>query len=543
MAFDKSIQSLHYLVVDDFANVRKSIRSMLGQLGAANVHEAGNALQAKTILKDIPCDIVICDYNLGAGQDGQQLLEELRANGTVKYTTQWVMVTAETSKDMVMGAVETHPDDYLAKPFAFDTFKHRLEKWVKRLEDLYPLLTAMDHKKDDEILAACDSVATTHPRHRAWARKVQVSTLIGQNKLEEAEAVLNELLAKRPQDWAIFEKARIQMKRKEFKKAKPLLEEVLTANPNHVEAYDNLATCYLNEGQEEAAQRALMNATRVSPRNLQRQVRLGELARKHHDYNIAAKAYKEVLTLATNTRHENPGHFIRLADTLNTMASKGSEGDQRRASKSALDVARRMMDRYPEVLPVQLKGRLVMCESLDIQGMESARDGELKKVFDMSMRHVEDLKPEMAMEVAKTFYQYDKQRLGDDYVDALRRQHKDDISIQQQLFMLQSEPLSESSKQRAGELNHQGNSHYRDGDFDSALKYFGKALDHSPRHPGLILNMVQAHMKLFQADHNAKHLQSMERYLDRLLYLPPDHSQQERFQALMVRFKALKQEK
>ncbi|MFC3853449.1 response regulator [Salinispirillum marinum] len=539
MVFKKSIHTMHYLIVDDFANVRKSIRSMLAQLGAGNVYEAADALQAKTILRERPCDIVICDYNLGDGQNGQQLLEEMRATGQVKFTTLWVMVTAETSKDMVMGAVETHPDDYLAKPFAFDAFKHRLDKWVKRLEALYPLLMAMDKQDDELILAACQQVINDQPRHRAWARKIQISTLIRQNKLDEAEKELNDLLAKRPQDWAIFEKARIQMLRKAFDKARPLLQEVLTANPNHVEAYDALATCYLQEGKTGAATEALTNATRVSPRNLKRQFRLGELARQQNDYTTAAKAFKEVLTLAANTRHENPAHYVRLADTFNTLAVQGTDSEQRRASKGAIEIARRMMDRYPDALPVQLKGRIVMAESLDIQGMESARDGELKKAHDMSMRHLAQIKPELAMDVARALYQYDKQQLGDAFVESIRQHHRDDVGVQQQLFMLQSEPVSEKAKERAAELNKEGNQRYRDENYEDALKFFERALEHSPRHPGLILNMVQAHMKLYQKDKETHHLATIERYMERLKFLPPDHYQAERYNAIKARVNAL----
>ena len=61
-------------------------------------------------------DIVLCDYNLGAGQDGQQLLEELRYRHKLKNTSLFVMITAESSRDMVLGALEYLPDDYLTKP-------------------------------------------------------------------------------------------------------------------------------------------------------------------------------------------------------------------------------------------------------------------------------------------------------------------------------------------------------------------------------------------------------------------------------------------
>ncbi|MEX0584739.1 MAG: response regulator, partial [Natronospirillum sp.] len=210
---DTPLHKMTYLIVDDFPSARKSVRGMLGQLGVENIFEAGTAAQVKKLLKDRHFDIVICDFNLGVGQDGQQLLEEMRTTKAITHLTQWVIVTAETSKDMVMGAVEFQPDDYLAKPFAFDTFKLRLDKWVRRINDLAPFLTALDKEDSATIVATAQSVIDHQPRYRAWARRMLVSTWIENNELDTAETYLNEILQKRQQDWAMFELARIQMRR------------------------------------------------------------------------------------------------------------------------------------------------------------------------------------------------------------------------------------------------------------------------------------------------------------------------------------------
>lgn len=537
----KPLYRMSFLVVDDFPSARKSVRTMLNQLGVESIFEAPNAAQAKKLLKDRHFDMVICDFNLGPGQDGQQLLEEMRTTQAITRMTQWVIITAETSRDMVMGAVEYQPDDYLAKPFAYDTFKLRLEKLVKRMYALQPLLTAMDSDDHDSLVSACEDIIDTQPRYRAWARKVLINALIQQQQLTRAEQLLDEVLEKRQQDWALYEKARIQMHNGRYNPAIALLMEVVNTNPNNVAAYDSLAECYQKLGQHDKAQEALLNAVRVSPRKLERQRKLAEISRDQHDFVIATRAYREALTLASNTRHDTPVNYINLAETLNTAARRGADKDLRNASRQAQQVAQRMTQRFPEKVPLQIKGRLIQAESLDIQGLEAPRDNELDKVFDLSMRNIESIRQPLALEIANDFYRFEKQDQGDQWIDALRRQHETDKPFQQQLLILQSEPVSERSRKRAAVHNKAGNEAYRTGDFRNALKHFTRALEYSPRHPGLILNIVQSYFKLHQDEPEAEHIYNMEHYLRRLHYLPEDHYQHERYQALRKRLEHLKE--
>ncbi len=86
-------------------------------------------------------DVVLCDYNLGEGMDGQQVLEEAKHRRLVGYATVFVMITAENTMEMVMGAMEYKPDDYLTKPFNKELLKSRLEKLVARKRDLVPVQT------------------------------------------------------------------------------------------------------------------------------------------------------------------------------------------------------------------------------------------------------------------------------------------------------------------------------------------------------------------------------------------------------------------
>ena len=134
------LASKSYLVIDDFADMRSMLRSMLVAYGVTNIEMAGNGKDAIKMLAKKTYDVVLCDYNLGEGKDGQQLLEEGKDKGLIPYSTAFLMITAENTMEMVMGAVEYLPDDYLSKPFNKDMLRSRLEKVIVRKDDLHGIV-------------------------------------------------------------------------------------------------------------------------------------------------------------------------------------------------------------------------------------------------------------------------------------------------------------------------------------------------------------------------------------------------------------------
>ena len=66
------------LIIDDHPGMRSSMRAILSAFGVVFVEMASTANEAIRRLQAKPFDIIICDYFLGDGSDGQQLLEQMR---------------------------------------------------------------------------------------------------------------------------------------------------------------------------------------------------------------------------------------------------------------------------------------------------------------------------------------------------------------------------------------------------------------------------------------------------------------------------------
>ena len=75
---------LSYLIIDDFESFRLSMREMLRSCGAEKIETSAKAFPAIQFCAYNHVDVVLCDYNLGEGKNGQHILEELRHKKLMK---------------------------------------------------------------------------------------------------------------------------------------------------------------------------------------------------------------------------------------------------------------------------------------------------------------------------------------------------------------------------------------------------------------------------------------------------------------------------
>ena len=113
----RPVSSFKVLVIDDQQQMRQIIRESLYRLGIRNVVMAGNAREALKAMQVENVDVVLSDYNLGEGTDGQQLLEVARSTKVLNPTAPWIFITANSLRTDVLAAGDFTPDGYIVKPF------------------------------------------------------------------------------------------------------------------------------------------------------------------------------------------------------------------------------------------------------------------------------------------------------------------------------------------------------------------------------------------------------------------------------------------
>ncbi|AST70532.1 two-component system response regulator [Kosakonia cowanii] len=124
-------KNLRFLVVDDFATMRRIVRNLLKDLGFNRVEEAEDGLDALNKLRDDAFDFVISDWNM-PNMDGLQLLTEIRNDANLK-TMPVLMVTAEAKKENIIAAAQAGASGYVVKPFTAATLEEKLNKIFEKI--------------------------------------------------------------------------------------------------------------------------------------------------------------------------------------------------------------------------------------------------------------------------------------------------------------------------------------------------------------------------------------------------------------------------
>jgi two-component system chemotaxis response regulator CheY len=117
---------MKFLVVDDFATIRRIVKGVLNELGYSNVTEADDGSTALPLLRDGTFDFLITDWNM-PGMPGLDLLKAVRANPKLAKMPV-LMLTAEAKRDQIVEAAQAGVNGYIIKPFTADVLKKKLAK-------------------------------------------------------------------------------------------------------------------------------------------------------------------------------------------------------------------------------------------------------------------------------------------------------------------------------------------------------------------------------------------------------------------------------
>jgi two-component system chemotaxis response regulator CheY len=124
-------KDINFLVVDDFATMRKVLRNLLKQSGHENVVEAEDGLSALQIIKTQTIDFIISDWHM-PNMTGLDLLKSVRADKDVSDTP-FLMVTAETLPDNMISAVRAGVSSYIVKPFTAEVLSEKIAKIMEKM--------------------------------------------------------------------------------------------------------------------------------------------------------------------------------------------------------------------------------------------------------------------------------------------------------------------------------------------------------------------------------------------------------------------------
>lgn len=116
------------LLVDDSKTMRNIQRAVLTELGATEIVEAGDGLEALDRLESFKPDLALVDGAM-PNMDG---LSFVRAFREKDRSTPVIMVTTESERSRVVEAIKAGVDNYVVKPFTPDLLAQRVSETMKK---------------------------------------------------------------------------------------------------------------------------------------------------------------------------------------------------------------------------------------------------------------------------------------------------------------------------------------------------------------------------------------------------------------------------
>ena len=331
--------TLRAMVVDDYPGMRSALKMTLSNFGITKIDLASNAAEVIFKVGNGRYDVILCDFNLGEGRDGQQLLEELRHRGLINLDTVFIMVTAESVYEKVVATAELAPDDYMIKPFSAEVMRNRLDGiLMKKLA----FAKAYRHYEANELeaaIAASDELIRAYPKYVVDALRFKGEILNAMGRFEEAEALYKQVINMRAIPWARLGLAKALHLQKKEEDAEELLRDVLEKAPEMVSAYDLLADVRLAKKDVSGAQDALLKGVSISGKTVRRQQKLGAVAQENGDLDTARTAFATVLDKGQHSVFVSPTDFGNLCRVQVEQGDVNAAMETLRRGKSTLQAS------------------------------------------------------------------------------------------------------------------------------------------------------------------------------------------------------------
>ena len=479
------------LVIDDFPEIRGSLTRTLKTFGASSVETAADGEEAIKLCKKKKFDIVLCDYNLGAGKDGQQILEEVRFLRVLLMTSLFVMITGESSREMVLGALECQPDDYITKPYTQASLKVRLDKAIMRHEAMIHIKTAISKGKYQDALDFCNEMIRTGSRYSPDCLKMKGQLHFLLKQMKEAQQIYESVLDKKPVMWAKLGMCKTLLAMDKFDAAQDMLEEIIDEDDRYIEAHDMLTEIHTKKKDLISAQKATENATAISPKSVLRHRKLAELAERNNDDDTTLKSYQQSIKWGFNSCHESEQDYFNYARKVSEVTQGDSSSSSKLMAKQANNFLDRARKRYASRPEVTAQAQMVETQLLLAQGKEQKAKESAQKA--RSMYNDLPAPPiDTSLEFARTLHAMDEEQDARELLTRLAARHSGDEAILQIIDGITGEPISDAGKKVASKLTKDGIGSYEHKDYISAINVFKEALNNYPKHVGLNLNLMQA---------------------------------------------------
>ncbi len=386
------------LIIDDMSAVRSNLRQMLATLGVATVDFSADGDEAIRRMEGRAYDIILCDYNLGEGRDGMQIIEEAKQRQLIGLSTVFAMITAESTIAMVLGAVEYRPDDYLIKPITRQMLQDRLGRLLDRKEVLVDIERVIRNGDLARAVHMLEKQIQEKPDYAFELMQIHVELLIRMSQFEAAGEVLETATRMRDVFWVKLGRGQVRYYLGDYAEATKIFTALIAENSLYSEAYDWLARVQQASGNPRAALETLLAVTKLAPRSIRRSQMLGEVSLRSNDLVSAEMAYRTAIRLGRFSVYRDPNDAARLGQVLM------QRGNTKDASRILKDARKQYLGNAQAILALSISEASV-CHNMKLS---DAAARVLEDAIGSYQEARATLLPDLAIALARLCHAYDR---------------------------------------------------------------------------------------------------------------------------------------
>lgn len=287
-------------------------------------------------------DVVLCEHHFaGETTSGQDLLDDLRRNQLLPFSTVFIMVTAEATYAKVAEAAESALDGYLLKPHKGTHLGERLRQARIRKISLLEIFTAIEAEDFETAARLCLHRFETKGKFWLYAARVGAELLLRVGKPTEAQVLYEAVVAAKTLPWAKLGVARSLLDAGQTAVAVSTLENLVREDPTYADAYDVMGRAQFELGKFDQAMATYKMASALTPASISRLQNLGMMSYYSGDRVEAEKILDRTTRLGLDSKMFD-------CQTLVLLAFARLESGDRKGLQRCRDDFARLMERNPD---------------------------------------------------------------------------------------------------------------------------------------------------------------------------------------------------
>ncbi len=525
-----ALNKLNVLIIDDQILVQNVIKSALFELGIENIKCAENAYYGLRLCEQTRFHVVICAFNVKSDKDGFHLLEELKFKRHVTKCTVLIFLSAETSEDLVNSIVELQPDDFWVKPLNIKHVQSRLPLALDIKRTLFNVYQAIDRQDYSKAMYYAERhlLNPALSKHHLQMKRLIGECLLNLREFTDAARYYETLLQSHKVSWAYLGYIKALLQQDKLEEIKALLQQMTDKTDTRFATYDMLAHYYIGKQDFEQAYEEIKKATRLAPRNIERNKRLLDLARLNHDHIGQYQATIAMAKHAKNSIHDSPLLRLNVVRAGIDYATTLEKDDATKVLNQAEKLLTELEKQAP--LVAQIKDQLLVVRAR----LHTARE-ERPKAESIIDNHV-SLRPGTSVEdnldKVKALHELGRREDAVSMLDAIKRQ----ISGSGLTNQVVGKYIEQEVAERAAvhftpqQLNRMAVEFFKRGKFHAALNSLEQAFSLTPKNMSVALNILKVLVALqSQQQMDEGHIELAKKLLQQLQQETLDPEQQEMF--------------